>query len=361
MISTTENNTWFGQYVAYLEATTADSACALFDQCEIDFDAIAVGCAPNDPACAPTPTPAPTATVTVAPTAQGPKVIIPTGTVTPSVLPPLEDVASVARVNDVEISSVTFGQELLWNAKLLGSQKGIDWYSPQGQALVPGMREAVLDNLIDQELLRQLAAAEGITVAPARLQAQASAASQALIQQLGYGSWEEFLKAFQISDEQFVESLRVQFLYEELVRRHGGATETDQVRIRHILVSTKEKGQEVMQRLAAGEAFEDVAQEMSEDAGTKAAGGLIEWTPRGLLPAGLEEAAFSLEVGKTSDLFETASGYHVIQVLGHEVRAVRGELLDAYRQRNFAQWFADQKAKADIEKYVTFLPPTPAP
>ncbi|MBC7224252.1 MAG: SurA N-terminal domain-containing protein, partial [Anaerolineae bacterium] len=91
-----------------------------------------------------------------------PRLIRPAPGSTPSVLPPLEDVPAVARVNDVEIPSVVYGQELLRNAKLMALQQGIDWYSAEGQARLPSLQESVLDQLINQELLRQLAEAEGV-------------------------------------------------------------------------------------------------------------------------------------------------------------------------------------------------------
>jgi len=310
--------------------------------------------------CATEPIPAPTLAPTPAPTL-APTVIVPSGTATPSVLPPLEDVPVVARVNDVEITSVAFGRELLRTAKLLQEQQGIDWYSEKGQAGVPALRESVLNQLIEQELLRQLAKAEGITVSEARVRALASAASKELVKQLDYDSWDDFLKAFQISNEEFLETFRLQLMYEELRRRHEGPAESEQVRIRHILVLSEKDGQEVMARLAAGEEFEDVAKDISKEPGTRRLGGLIEWFPRGTLPADLEDVAFALDVGETSELFKTGSGYHVILVLGCEVRPVRQELLNSYHRRNFEQWFAEQKAKADIQRYVTFLPPTPAP
>ncbi|MGQ9584318.1 MAG: peptidylprolyl isomerase [Anaerolineae bacterium] len=291
---------------------------------------------------------------------QGPTVI-PFDPAAPSVLPPLEEVSVVARVNEVPITSVAFGRELLRTAKLLKMQQGVDWYSAEGVAKIPELRQSTLEQVINQELLRQLAEAEGITVSEARLQAVAGSAAQELMKNLKYNAWDEFLKDFQTSSEEFLESIRLQLLYAELLRRHGGPGEAEQVRIRHILVFTEEEGQEVLRRLAAGEPFETVAQELSKEPGTRRLGGLIEWFPRGTLPAALEEVAFALPVGGTSGLFQTDSGYHVVQVLGHEVRPVRSELLETYQRRNFEAWFAEQKAQAHIEQYVTFVTPTPTP
>lgn len=290
-----------------------------------------------------------------------PRPILPTPGSTPSVLPPLEDVLAVARVNEVEIPSTVYGQELLRNAKLMALQQGVDWYSAEGQARLPALREEILDQLINQELLRQLAEAEGVEVDEARVRALAASAAQQLVQQLKYESFTAFLKDFRLSEEEFVATFRFQVLYQEMFRRHGGPPNAEQVQIRHILTFTEEDAREAKARLDAGEPFERVAREVSEEPGTRLRGGLIEWLPRGMLPAELEERAFSLPIGQTSEVFHTESGYHIIQVLGREVRPVRQEVLERYRQSNFQRWFAEQKAKARIVKYVTFLPPTPVP
>lgn len=290
-----------------------------------------------------------------------PRLIRPAPGSTPSVLPPLEDVPAVARVNDVEIPSVVYGQELLRNAKLMALQEGIDWYSPEGQARLPALQESILDQLINQELLRQLAEAEGVQPDEGKVRALAASAAQQLVQQLQYDSFEAFLKDFQISEAEFVDTFRFQVLYQEMLRRHGGPPNTEQVQIRHILTLTEAEAQQALARLKAGEPFEKVAKEMSKEPGTRLRGGLMEWLPRGMMPPEMEKRAFSLEVGQTSDTFHTESGYHIIQVVGREVRPVRAELLDRYRQHNFQQWFESQKAQADIVKYVTFLPATPTP
>ncbi len=290
-----------------------------------------------------------------------PRPVLPTPGSTPSVLPPLEDVPAVARVNEVEIPSTVYGQELLRNAKLMALQQGVDWYSAEGQARLPALREGILDQLINQELLRQLAEAEGVEVDEAKARALAASAAQQLVQGLKYDSFAAFLKDFQLSEEEFVATFRFQVLYQEMLRRHGGPPNAEQVQIRHILTLTEKDAREAKVRLEAGEPFEKVARELSEEPGTRLRGGLIEWLPRGMLPPELEERAFSLPVGEVSDIFHTDSGYHIIQVVGREVRPVREEILDRYRQQNFQQWFAQEKAKAHIVKYVTFLPPTPAP
>ncbi len=67
-------------------------------------------------------------------------------------------------------------------------------------------------------------------------------------------------------------------------------------------------------RIEAGEAFEDVAVEVSEDPGSGANGGSLGWFGRGQMVPEFEEATFSLEVGELSEPIKTDFGYHLIMV-----------------------------------------------
>ncbi len=66
-------------------------------------------------------------------------------------------------------------------------------------------------------------------------------------------------------------------------------------------------------RIEAGESFEAVATEVSEDGSADQGGDLGEF-PRGAMVSAFEEAAFSLEVGVLSDIVETPFGLHLIRV-----------------------------------------------
>jgi peptidyl-prolyl cis-trans isomerase SurA len=64
-------------------------------------------------------------------------------------------------------------------------------------------------------------------------------------------------------------------------------------------------------RLVAGEAFADVARELSDDP-SAAVGGDLGRVARGQLVPPFEDAAFALEVGQVSEVVETAYGFHLI-------------------------------------------------
>ncbi len=83
------------------------------------------------------------------------------------------------------------------------------------------------------------------------------------------------------------------------------------------------KAQEARGRIVAGESFDQVAREMSEDAGSKEAGGDLGFFARGENAPTLEQAAFALEPGDLSDVIRSDFGLHVVRVEAREPASTR--------------------------------------
>lgn len=100
----------------------------------------------------------------------------------------------------------------------------------------------------------------------------------------------------------------------------------EMVRARHILIrvdknapeeekkKAKDRAEDVLRRIKAGEDFAKLASEVSDDPGSKTKGGDIGFFPKGRMLPDFEKIVFSMKPGQLSDVVETSFGYHVVRV-----------------------------------------------
>ena len=115
-------------------------------------------------------------------------------------------------------------------------------------------------------------------------------------------------------------------------RQHLGEFDTpEMVVLRQIVVPTSNEARDIRRRLLREpRSFEALARTQSR--GPEAsAGGLMGTFARGELPKELEEAAFGLAQGETSEIVATPLGHHVLRV--DERRPARPATLDECRAR----------------------------
>ena len=101
----------------------------------------------------------------------------------------------------------------------------------------------------------------------------------------------------------------------ELKERYEQMAREEEVRARHILVSTPERAQEVLRKAKAGEDFAALATRYSEDRSTSSAGGDLGFLGKDvMLPPEFHDALFKLQTGQVSEVVKTNFGYHIIKV-----------------------------------------------
>jgi parvulin-like peptidyl-prolyl isomerase len=76
------------------------------------------------------------------------------------------------------------------------------------------------------------------------------------------------------------------------------------------------KAEDLLKRARAGEDFDKLAKENSEEPGAKESGGDLGWFGRGRMVKAFEDAAFALKDNEISDIVESQFGFHIIQRLG---------------------------------------------
>ncbi len=269
------------------------------------------------------------------------------------------EVEVLARVNGIEIGKDTYLAELKQQIQQVTTQYSLDWNDTDNQSLLASFQDSILQQMVEEELAHQLATAEGIAVTADEVQVERTAAISNVLSSGQYASWEDFLTAMGYTEAGLEKQIDTYLLYQKLVEAHGGPAEAEQIHAAHILVSSEVTGTLVLEELKAGASFADLATKYSEDTGSAAAGGDLGWFPRGVMVTAFEDAAFALNVGETSSLVQSDFGYHIITVLGKEVRALDEDLLAQVREENFSVWFDEEIGKANIETLVQFAPATP--
>lgn len=97
-----------------------------------------------------------------------------------------------------------------------------------------------------------------------------------------------------------------------IVEERAKAIESNKIRVRQIVVVTREEADAVMERLTAGADFAELARETSIDSSRDSGGDLGFFGPGEMIPE-FEAAAMGLEVGELSGVVETAMGFHIIK------------------------------------------------
>jgi peptidyl-prolyl cis-trans isomerase D len=160
-------------------------------------------------------------------------------------------------------------------------------------------------------------------------------------------------------------------------------TEELQVNARHILISfdpntpagqqpppptdeqkaaAQARADDVMQALQDGEPFADLAKAMSNDTGSAQNGGELGWASPDNYVGAFADTVTESEIGAIVGPIETEFGYHIIQVLGREVRPLTEAEINSRRQETFQNWLNEAKANADIkrnENWIERIPDQP--
>ncbi|MBS1251821.1 MAG: Foldase protein PrsA 2 [Anaerolineales bacterium] len=302
--------------------------------------------APKDPA--PTePQPTRPPTPTTQPAANTPAGDSEPGTTIETEPPP--DV--VAEVNGAPIPMAEFQRQLIDARTYLLGEGLIDPDTEEGQAALSALRQRVLDQLIDQVLIKQTADEMGLTVTDEELEASISSIKEDLGSEEAYA---ESLAANNLAEDEFRKLQRQQLLSRKVMDEITAELpdEAEQVHARHILVETRDEAADILEQLKAGASFGDLAKEHSIDETTREDGGDLGFFPRNVVLPAFEEVAFDLEVGEISGVAETVFGYHIIEVLERETRPIPDKIKGGLRQQRITNWLELRRAQAGIKRYL---------
>ncbi|WP_337045195.1 peptidylprolyl isomerase [Emticicia sp. 17c] len=247
------------------------------------------------------------------------------------------------------------------------------WYMRSQQQQQPISKCQALESLVVNKLLVAKAEIDSVLVDDKDVDAQLTARMQQMIQLYGneknivdqFGKTLETLKSEVRS--QVKEQLTAQKMQNEItkglkvtpneVKKFFNQIPKDsipeiptEVQIGHIVryaKVTKAQKDELSERLLdykrrilAGEKFEDLAKEYSEDPGSRQYGGDLGWSKRGQMVPQFEASAMKLKPNEISDVVESDFGLHLIQTLelrGQEFHARHILLRPDYNRLDLTQ------------------------
>jgi foldase protein PrsA len=122
--------------------------------------------------------------------------------------------------------------------------------------------------------------------------------------------------------------------------------------VRHILVKTKAKADDLYNQLKGGADFAALAKKFSEDTGSKANGGKLTIS-KGQTVAPFDKQAFALKKNEISKPVKTEFGYHIIQPLSDVKKAKVTPLKDV--KESISQQLAQTKKNEAMTKWVDQL------
>ena len=291
------------------------------------------------------PTPVSTATTAAA---------VPAGpTATPVVLPsPTPDRPLAAQVDGQPVYLDDYERELgRYEASLLS--RGIDPNTPEGQENLAQARAWVLNVMIEQVLTEQAAAAVGVGVSDAEVDAYI----QVMVEENGgEEAFQAKLAEWGETTEDAWREVRAQLIGMAMTQRiiENVPATAEHVHARHVLVDTAAEAERILAQLQAGADFAALARAYSQDTSTRESGGDLGFFPQGILVAPeVEEAAFGLQPGQFSGVVGSALGYHIVQVVERDpARPVSPENLRLLQDRAVQEWIEGLWAQAEVQRFV---------
>jgi foldase protein PrsA len=260
-------------------------------------------------------------------------------------------VAAAALVNGQPIVLEEYEAQVALAMDALSQQQTSDPNTEEDRAtLLQLLRRQILDSMIDQALIEQTAARNGISISEEHVEAE-------MTRLIGedVARFEEWLTANGLTRDSFKAQLQQQLLGAAFQEYMVGSAppEVEQVHARHILVMSEAEAIDILVKLRSGQSFATLAKQYSQDNGSSDIGGDLGFFPRSVMPTEIEAVAFALSPGQTSGTVKTDFGYHIIEVVEKDpARKVPDEMLPTWRQNTFLRWLEAERLGAQIEYLI---------
>lgn len=296
---------------------------------------------------------------------------------------------NVAVVNGNEISADYYIKNVNLQKQALESIYGADVWKEEveeGKTFADAMKSDILEQLINVEVLVSEAKKQNLMPTDEEVQKMVDEVKKTMEENEEY---KKNLESVGVDDEfikrQETEKLALTKYQENFLAKNEVTDEdakkyyeenkkdffVDEVQASHILISTtnedgtpmddkkkaeaKKKAEDLLNKIKNGEEFASLAKEHSEDPGSGANGGDLGFFGKGEMVPEFEEAAFSLEKGKISELVESQFGYHIIKVTDKNqgqtpFEDIKTQIIDVIKQQKLSENIETLIKNAKIER-----------
>ncbi|PKM90068.1 MAG: hypothetical protein CVU87_03500 [Firmicutes bacterium HGW-Firmicutes-12] len=280
---------------------------------------------------------------------------------------------AVAMVNGEKISF----EELETRAQYVAAMYQYDLDAPENKDMGSFVREQVLESLIDEKIIYELAKKEKLEVTQEDIDNEMKTIREQ------YGSeetYQQFLNQTKMTNEELEGFIKSQIIINKLFEvltedivtssvqpeeyyenNKAEFAEVEQRKARHILVASEEEARATIGRLDKGEDFAELARELSIDTSVNQNEGLIDYFSKDDIRLVREfvDAAYALNEGEyTKEPVQSLYGFHVIKVedikpgKDYSFEEVKDFLSDRLlmedKQKKFQEYVDELKGKAEI-------------
>lgn len=218
----------------------------------------------------------------------------------------------------------------------------------QGQPDSPELRKALLEELINIEIMSQEAVKKGFDKQPETVQQLALARQQVLVSAFV----QDYVKNHPVGEKEIKDG------YENLKKNLGDK----EYNVRHILVEKESDAKSLAAKLKKGGKdvkFEKLAEANSKDTGSRNKGGDLGWIPVGNIPTSFVkpfgDALMNLTKGQVSEPVQSQFGWHLIKL--EDVREfkmpsyeeLKPQIAQRMQQQAVQNFIAELRTKAKVE------------
>ncbi len=211
----------------------------------------------------------------------------------------------------------------------------------QGQPDSPQLREMIKKSLIGREVLVQEATKQGVAANKDVKDALEQARQDIIIRALLV----DYVKKNPVSDAE------IKAAYDQFKASKGDK----EYHARHILVKTEKEATDIIAKLKGGAKFEELAK-ASQDPGSAANGGDLDWAAAGNYVKPFSDAMVALKDGQITDKpVQSQFGYHVIKLEGTRaakvpaLEEIKPQIAESLTQRKVAAYRDQLVSKAKVQ------------